>query len=93
MMFCCYLLNYYVSFLSVANYLIFCSFAKDSDTKEVKSGSGPENFMDSNDETVGPTPKDIIQFSHHIMGKALLHGKGAAVAAYEVEGTRISLAR
>lgn len=45
--------------------------------------------MDSGDEIVGPAPKGVVQLSHREMGKALLPGEGAAMAAYVLEGKRI----
>ena len=41
------------------------------------------------DEVVGPEPRGVVQLSHREMGKALLPGEGAAMAAYVLEGKRI----
>ncbi|KAK4020353.1 hypothetical protein OUZ56_002337 [Daphnia magna] len=58
--------------------------------QSLKNGSGPESSsMDSGDEIVGPAPKGVVQLSHREMGKALLPGEGAAMAAYVLEGKRI----
>ncbi|XP_046446202.1 NKAP family protein CG6066-like isoform X1 [Daphnia pulex] len=45
--------------------------------------------VESGDEVVGPAPKGVVQLSHREMGKALLPGEGAAMAAYVLEGKRI----
>lgn len=58
--------------------------------QSLKSGSGQESSaVESGDEIVGPAPKGVIQLSHREMGKALLPGEGAAMAAYVAEGKRI----
>lgn len=52
--------------------------------------SGPDSSApESGDEAVGPVPKGVVQLSHRELGKALLPGEGAAMAAYVAEGKRI----
>ena len=52
--------------------------------------SGPDSSPpESGDESVGPAPKGVVQLSHRELGKALLPGEGAAMAAYVAEGKRI----
>jgi hypothetical protein len=56
----------------------------------LKNGSGPESSAaEDDDAAVGPAPKGQIQLTHREMGKALLPGEGAAMAAYVAEGKRI----
>ena len=56
----------------------------------MKSGSGQDSSaLDSGEDVVGPEPKGVIQLTHREMGKALLPGEGAAMAAYVAEGKRI----
>ena len=58
--------------------------------QSLKNGSGHESSsVESGDEVVGPAPKGVVQLSHREMGKALLPGEGAAMAAYVLEGKRI----
>jgi len=58
--------------------------------RSLKNGSGQETTSaDDDDEAVGPAPKGQIQLTHREMGKALLPGEGAAMAAYVAEGKRI----
>ena len=52
--------------------------------------SGPDSSApESGDEIVGPVPKGVVQLSQRELGKALLPGEGAAMAAYVAEGKRI----
>ena len=77
----------YNCMVSKTNGLLFAVLPK---IQSLKSGSGHESSnVDSGDETVGPAPKGVIQLSHREMGKALLPGEGAAMAAYVAEGKRI----
>lgn len=58
--------------------------------RSLKNGSGQESSAtEEDDEAVGPAPKGQIQLTHREMGKALLPGEGAAMAAYVAEGKRI----
>lgn len=58
--------------------------------RSLKNGSGPESSAaEDDDAAVGPAPKGQIQLTHREMGKALLPGEGAAMAAYVAEGKRI----
>ena len=58
--------------------------------RSFKNGSGPESSAaEDDDAAVGPAPKGQIQLTHREMGKALLPGEGAAMAAYVAEGKRI----
>lgn len=43
----------------------------------------------SDEEVVGPVPKQQVTLTHKEYGKALLPGEGAAMAAYVAEGKRI----
>jgi len=41
------------------------------------------------EDVVGPLPKQLVQLSYKELGKALLPGEGAAMAAFVAEGKRI----
>lgn len=69
------------------NHVLFSVLPK---IQSLKSGSGQDSSApESGDETIGPVPKGVIQLSHRELGKALLPGEGAAMAAYVAEGKRI----
>jgi len=61
-------------------------FLKEIQDKKKKNR---EELAESEDETFGPLPKGTAQFSHRELGKALLPGEGAAMAAFVAEGKRI----
>lgn len=48
-----------------------------------------EDTSDSEDDVIGPVPKQHVQLTVKEYGKALLPGEGAAMAAYVAEGKRI----
>lgn len=48
-----------------------------------------EGTSDSEDDIIGPVPKQHVQLTVKEYGKALLPGEGAAMAAYVAEGKRI----
>ncbi|KAI1287315.1 NKAP-like protein [Halotydeus destructor] len=60
-------------------------FMKELQDKKKKNQ--PE--AEEEDATVGPLPKSHVQLNHKEMGKALLPGEGAAMAAFVADGKRI----
>lgn len=52
-------------------------------------GAKEESLSDVDSDAVGPKPKAHATLSHKELGKALLPGEGAAMAAYVAEGKRI----
>ncbi|KAI4460213.1 nf-kappa b activating protein [Holotrichia oblita] len=61
----------------------------DDEWVEKGSESHNRNHSDNEDEEVGPQQKAHTTLTHREMGKALLPGEGAAMAAYVAEGKRI----
>lgn len=58
--------------------------------KESAHGTGSSDEEDDGDgDTVGPVIKSSVQLNRKEMGKALLPGEGAAMAAFVAEGKRI----
>jgi len=53
----------------------------------IERTKGPEGIVD--EEVIGPMPKQQISLSKKELGKALLPGEGAAMAAFVAEGRRI----
>lgn len=58
-------------------------------TVEKKKSIINDSDEDKDDSTVGPQIKSHSTLTHKEMGKALLPGEGAAMAAYVAEGKRI----
>ena len=58
---------------------------KKKEKKETLTSSDEDNDVD----TVGPVVKSSVQLNRKEMGKALLPGEGAAMAAFVAEGKRI----
>lgn len=72
------------------------SGSEDSDGHRKGNGSDLEDWVDkrreddeSEEEVIGPLPKQHVTLSAKDYGKALLPGEGAAMAAYIAEGKRI----
>lgn len=70
--------------------------SSESDSEEEEAwvektidASKNETISDNDDELVGPMQKAHAALTHKEMGKALLPGEGAAMAAYVAEGKRI----
>lgn len=71
------------------------SSSSDESGKKEYSGefekwvSKREHDSDTDEEVIGPVPKQQIHLTEKEYGKALLPGEGAAMAAYVAEGKRI----
>lgn len=63
--------------------------SSDEEWVEKGSESRMKNHSDNEEEIVGPQQKAHTTLTHREMGKALLPGEGAAMAAYVAEGKRI----
>ncbi|XP_022906185.2 NKAP family protein CG6066 [Onthophagus taurus] len=57
----------------------------EKDLNKIKT----KKTSDDEDDAIGPEQKPLTTLSHKEMGKALLPGEGAAMAAYVAEGKRI----
>lgn len=63
--------------------------AKNRKDEELRISQPQTNQESDEDSQIGPIPKTSAQFHVRELGKALLPGEGAAMAAYVAEGKRI----
>ncbi|KAH1012415.1 NKAP family protein CG6066 isoform X1 [Dendroctonus ponderosae] len=62
---------------------------KSSDDHIKLKRNSSDSESEEEDSTLGPTQKPLTTLTHKEMGKALLPGEGAAMAAFVAEGKRI----